>query len=287
MSAAQVQNRIIAAQPTGGAYVQPFANLVPRNCRIAACSPPNTTWGRAMVKATLPKLTVFGHRGARGCAPENTLLALDTGIKLGADWVEFDVQRHPDGSLLLLHDQTVNRTTNGHGWLQDMPFEQLRALDAGCGQQIPTLEEALDLVDQRAGINIELKQGAGIAGAVARVLRNYLNLGWPPDRMLVSSFHLPELWEFKQSAPEIPVAPLLGGVPLDWAGCAAELEAVAVHLSAEYLDPRLIADAHERGCRVHVYTINDRDMMQALQSIGVDGLFTDYPDRACRLSPDS
>ena len=240
-----------------------------------------------MVSATLPKLTVFGHRGARGHAPENTLLALDTGINLGADWVEFDVQRHPDGLLLLLHDLTLDRTTNGHGWLRDTSLERLRTLDAGRGQQIPTLEEALDLVDQRAGVNIELKHGTGVAGAVARVLRNYLDLGWPSDRLLVSSFHLPELWEFKQTAPEIPVAPLLGGVPLDWAGCAGELEAAAVHLSAEFLDPRLIADAHARGCRVHVYTVNDQAEMQALQASGIDGVFTDYPDRAQRLSAGS
>lgn len=228
--------------------------------------------------------TVFGHRGARGHAPENTLLGLDTGIRLGASWLEFDVQRHPEGALLLMHDLTLDRTTDGHGPLDTQPLEALRRLDAGDGQQIPTLEEALELIEQRAGANIELKRADGTGLAVAALLRRYLAAGWAAERFLVSSFHLPELWEFKQAAPEIPVAPLLEGVPLDWAGCAQELAAAAVHLSSEFLDARLIADAHARGCRVHVYTVNDPQQMRTLRAAGIDGVFTDYPDRARALA---
>ncbi|MBX6421892.1 MAG: glycerophosphodiester phosphodiesterase family protein [Sinobacteraceae bacterium] len=224
--------------------------------------------------------TIFGHRGARGHAPENTLLALDTGIRLGADWLEFDVQLHPCGALLLFHDLTLERTTDGRGALADCDFATLRRLDAGAGQQIPTLEEALDLIEQRAGVNIELKTANGTGEAVAAVLRRYLAAGWPAERFLVSSFHLPELWEFRQAAPEIPVAVLLAGVPLDFAGCATELQAAAVHLSAEFADPRLIADAKTHGRRVHVYTVNDPAQMRALAALGVDGVFTDYPERA-------
>lgn len=227
--------------------------------------------------------TVIGHRGARGHAPENTLLALDTGIGLGAQWLEFDVQLHSSGALLLLHDLTLDRTTNGHGLLDAHSFDALRALDAGQGQQLPTLEEALDLIDQRAGVNIELKSADGTAEAVAGVIRNYLAAGWPVERFLVSSFHLPELWEFKQFAPEIPVGALICGVPLDWAGCAIELGAATLNLSSEFVDPRLIDDAHAHGIRVYVYTVNDPAEMRALRAQGVDGIFTDYPDRALRL----
>jgi glycerophosphoryl diester phosphodiesterase len=101
--------------------------------------------------------------------------------------------------------------------------------------------------------------------------------------MLVSSFHLPELWEFKQLAPEIPVAALVAGVPLDWAGCAIELGAAALNISSEFVDPRLLADAHAHGIRVNVYTVNDPDEMRALRAIGVDGVFSDYPERALQL----
>lgn len=227
--------------------------------------------------------TVIGHRGARGHAPENTLLALDTGIRLGAQWVEFDVQLHPSGALLLFHDLSLDRTTDGRGPLAACDIDRLRRLDAGQGQQIPTLEEALDLVEQRAGVNIELKTAAGTAEAVAAVLRQYLAAGWPAERFLVSSFHLPELWEFRQAAPEIPVGVLLAGVPLDWAGSATELQAATVNLSSEFVDPRLVADAREHGRKVYVYTVNDPAEMRALRALGVDGVFTDYPDRALAI----
>jgi glycerophosphoryl diester phosphodiesterase len=228
--------------------------------------------------------TVIGHRGARGHAPENTLLGIDTGIALGAPWVEFDVQLHPSGALLVFHDLTLDRTTNGSGFLADQPLAALRALDAGGGQTIPTLQEVLDLVDQRVGVNIELKSAGGTAEAVAAVIRSYVDAGWPVDKFLVSSFHLPELWEFKQLAPEIPIGALLCGVPLDWAGCALELGAATLNLSSEFVDPRLIADAHAHGIKVYVYTVNDVAEMRLLRGMGVDGVFTDHPDRALALA---
>jgi glycerophosphoryl diester phosphodiesterase len=229
------------------------------------------------------EFTVIGHRGARGHAPENTLLGIDTGIALGAPWVEFDVQRHPSGALLVIHDLTLDRTTNGRGFVDAHRLETLRALDAGRGQMIPTLDEVLDLVDQRVGVNIELKTAGGTGEAVAATVRARIEAGWPVEKFLVSSFHLPELWEFKQLAPEIPVGALLCGVPLDWAGCAVELGAAALNLSSEFVDPKLVADAHAHGIKVFVYTVNDPAEMRLLRAMGVDGVFSDFPDRALAL----
>jgi len=224
-------------------------------------------------------LHCIGHRGAAGHAPENTLLSIDTALRLGTHAIEIDVQLHPSGELLVLHDLSVNRTTNGKGWLRELPLASLRKLDAGQGQQIPTLQEALDLVEGRVTLNIELKSWNGTAPAVARVLREYVADGWPLERLVVSSFHLPELYEFKQAAAEIPVGVLYCGVPLDWAGVAAELEAVSLNISNEFVDERLIADAHARGLRLNVYTVNEPVELTLLQSLGVDGVFSDYPDR--------
>lgn len=221
---------------------------------------------------------VVGHRGARGHAPENTLLSIDTGISLGAQMVEFDVQRVGD-HLIVMHDLRLERTTNGHGLVADHDFESLRKLDAGRGQGIPTLQEVLDLVDQRVTVNIELKSADGTAALVAQLVRDYVLQGWPPSRFLVSSFHLPELYEFKQLAPEIPVGALLCGVPLDWAACATELGASSLNLSDEFVDARLVADAKSRGLQVLVYTVNNPDDALRLRKLGVDGVFTDYPDR--------
>lgn len=226
--------------------------------------------------------TVIGHRGACGHAPENTLLSIDAAIRLGAHWVEFDVQHHA-GELWLMHDLTLDRTTNGRGLLTAHSAAQLRALDAGQGEPIPTLPDALNLIEQRVGVNIELKSWDGCAAAVADCLRGYLAEGWDAQRFMVSSFHLPELWEFRQLLPEVPVAMLTVGVPLDWAGAASELGARWLNVSAEFVDARLIADAHARGLGINVYTVNEAWQLRALREQGVDGVFTNYPDRALVL----
>lgn len=222
----------------------------------------------------------IGHRGAAGHAPENTLLSFDTAIRLGAQMVEFDVQRHPSGALLVIHDLRLDRTTNGRGRVADSALDYIRSLDAGGGQQVPTLEETLDLIDARVAVNVELKIADGTADAVAAVLRKYIADGWPAEQFLVSSFHLPELENFRAAAPEIPVGVLLGGVPLDWAAAASELEAQSLNLSGEFVDPQLLADARARGLKVYVYTVNERAEMERLRRLGIDGVFTDYPERA-------
>ncbi|MES2682976.1 MAG: glycerophosphodiester phosphodiesterase family protein [Pseudomonadota bacterium] len=227
---------------------------------------------------------LIGHRGARGLAPENTLLALDAGIAAGCPWLEFDVQLHPSGPLFLLHDLTLQRTTSGHGLAAECDWEMLRKLDAGQGQHLPTLDEALDLIDQRARINIELKTWDGTAAAVVECLKARLAEGWPAEAFMVSSFHLPELYEFKQLLPEVPIGVLLCGVPLDWAACATELQAAALNQSAEFVDARLVADAKARGLAVNVYTVNDVDEYRRLGAMGVDAVFTDFPDRLKSLS---
>ena len=153
----------------------------------------------------------IGHRGARGHAPENTLLSIDTGIRLGADMIEFDVQRCED-ELVVIHDPRLERTTNGEGRVAEVGLQYLRGLDAGKGQQIPTLREVLALVEARVTLNVEIKSADGTGARIAAVLREALDEGWNSTQFLVSSFHLPELYEFKQIAPDIPVAALVCGV---------------------------------------------------------------------------
>ena len=115
-------------------------------------------------------MLMIGHRGAMGCAPENTLLSIHKAIELGADWVEIDVHCVAD-KLLVIHDETVDRTTNGRGKLIDYSFEELRALDAGLGQRIPTLQEVLEVTVGKVGLNIELK-GLGTGKVLTSLLRN-------------------------------------------------------------------------------------------------------------------
>ncbi|HUS24197.1 MAG TPA: glycerophosphodiester phosphodiesterase family protein [Candidatus Binatia bacterium] len=223
-------------------------------------------------------LLVIGHRGARGHAPENTLASFRKALELGCRWVELDVQWH-DGELWVMHDLRLERTTSGHGFLAEHDAATLRALDAGQGERIPTLREVLDLLDGRCGVNVELKTADGTARAVAQLLRDRIARGARPEHFQVSSFHLPELREFRRALPEVPVGVLLAGVPLTLAQAAAELEASVVSLDAEFLEPLLIADAKRRGCHVYAYTINRADELPRLRRLGIDGIFTDYPNR--------
>ena len=224
-------------------------------------------------------MLIIGHRGARGLAPENTLAGFRKAVALGTPWVELDVQLH-QGELLVFHDERLERCTNGRGRLDQHDLAYLRGLDAGGGERIPRLAEVLDLVDRRAGVNVELKTANGTAAAVAALLRDYLKRGWRPEQWLVSSFHLPELREFRRALPEVPVGALLCGVPLDLAACGTALGAVAVNLALDFADPALVADARRRGLKVYVYTVNEPDDFARMQALGVDGVFTDFPDRA-------
>lgn len=223
--------------------------------------------------------TVLAHRGARGHAPENTLLAFDRCIKAGAKWIELDVQLH-DGELWVFHDLNLERCTDGHGWLVDHPRDVLRKLDAGDGEQIPFLREALETIGRRAQVNVELKTAQGTAAAVATLLREFLARGWKVDDFMVSSFHLPELRDFHRRMPEVPMLMLLCGVPLNLAADAQALGAGTVGLDLNFVDDALVADAHQRGLKVFVYTVNEAEDVKRLRARGIDGVFSDFPERA-------
>ncbi len=232
----------------------------------------------------------FAHRGARGHAPENTLLAFDLAFDLSADAIECDVQRSRDGELVVIHDGTVNRTTNGIGPVASLSLADLRALDAGhvwrIPQRIPTLAETLDLVQRRGGaLNLEIKgesveDSVGTAEAVEPVLRA---LEEPlRSRLLVSSFEHPAVALLKERLPWLRVATLYGG--RDWQkkdmlAPALAMGAEAIHPGVGLTTAELITQAHSKGLRVNVWTANRPATIRKLIAWGVDGLFSDYPER--------
>ncbi len=129
-------------------------------------------------------MKIIGHRGACGYEPENTISSFKKALELGVDAIELDVYVLGRGELVVIHDDKVDRTTNGKGYVLDYSFEELRKLDAGNGQTIPTLEEVLDLVNMKTSVNIELK-GTGTAKAVASTIYNYLAKGWSEEQLMV------------------------------------------------------------------------------------------------------
>jgi len=224
-----------------------------------------------------PQLLCIGHRGAMGHAPENTLRAIRTALELGARCVEIDVYS-VDGHLVVFHDDRLERTTNGSGYLSEQSFEQLRALDAGYGERIPTLEEVCDAIDAKACLNIELK-GPDTAAPVAALLAKLIAAGWPSDTFLVSSFNHRSLQAMRQLNPDILLGALICGLPVDDARFATELGAFSVHACLDFVDQRFVDDAHDRGLKVFVYTVDHPDDLARMQRLGVDGVFSNFPER--------
>ena len=221
-------------------------------------------------------LLCIGHRGACGHEPENTLRSVRRALELGAQGIEIDVH-FVDGELVVIHDAKLERTTNGHGYVARKSFADLRALDAGQGERIPTLREVFETVNRAAFINIELK-GKGTAGPVRALVREFVeHRGWRYEDFLVSSFNRAELRAVTD--PQIPIGLLLTRPTRLYALSARRVRASAVNPAARYVTAGFVEDAHRRGWRVFAYTVNAPQEIERLRRLGVDGVFSDYPER--------
>ena len=224
------------------------------------------------------KLFCFGHRGAAGHEPENTLRSVRKALELGADGIEVDVYC-VDGQLVVIHDRTLGRTTNGRGFVARKTFAQLRALDAGLGEHIPTLAEVFDTVDQRAVINVELK-GPRTAAPVVTLIDEYVRQrGWRHEDFVVSSFDHAQLRKARRRDPEIRLGALITRIPRRLASFAQQLGAWSVNVSRECVTEEFVLDAHRRGLQVFVFTVNETQDIARMKKLGMDGVFSDFPDR--------
>lgn len=222
------------------------------------------------------RLFVFGHRGAAGLAPENTLAAVARGLAAGADGIEFDVQQ-VDGTLIVLHDDTLERTTSGRGPLTALSVDQLRALDAGDGQRVPLLAEVVRAVAAPACLNVEVKM-AGIGAAVIDALERLLPPAEHP-RLLLSSFDEATTAALAARRGAMRLGILYEGAASAALARARALAAHSLHLPLGDLDPALVAAARACGLATHVYTVNDPADIARCHVAGVDGVFSDFPDR--------
>ncbi len=224
-------------------------------------------------------ITKFGHRGAKGYEPENTLLSFKKALELNIDFIELDVFICKTGEIVIIHNDRIDRTTNGKGYISEKTFDELRKYDAGKGQKIPTLNEVLNLVDRKVKVNIELK-GEGTAKPVASIIEEYVSKkGWEFDDFLISSFNHYELKDFIKINPEVKIGALIAGIPLGYSKFAEKLNAYSVHLSKDFINKKFVGDAHKRGMKTFVYTVNDSTEINRMKALGVDGIFSDYPDR--------
>lgn len=227
-----------------------------------------------------PTFLCIGHRGARGHEPENTLRSVRRALELGAHGIEIDV-RMADGEIVVIHDGTLDRTTDGSGAVSRKSLAQLRALDAGQGERIPTLREVFETVDRRAFVNVELK-GRRTAGPVSALIAEFVEQrGWSYEDFVVSSFSRAELRAIAD--PRIPIALLLARPTRLYPLSARRVRASAVNPALRYVTRQFVEDAHRRGLRVFVYTVNEPADIARMREWGVDGVFTDYPERALEI----
>ena len=227
----------------------------------------------------MPKPLVIAHRGASGHAPENTLAAFKLAMEQQADGIELDVMLSKDGRVVVIHDDTVDRTTNGSGRVRDLTLDALQGLDAGGGERIPTLADVLDTFGGRFLINIELKNYSTPFDAlpiiVAKMLDNY-GFG---DQVLISSFNPFNFRRFRRHCPGVKLGLLT--IPNKanlWIWRLFKYDALHPHY--EDVDRDLVSKAKARQQQVNVWTVDNPDEIRRLAALNVDSLITNYPQAA-------
>jgi glycerophosphoryl diester phosphodiesterase len=243
--------------------------------------------------AGLPRPIVFAHRGASALAPENTMAAFKLAAEEGSPAIELDAKLTQDGRIVVFHDETLERTTDGRGKVAEKTADELRTLDAGShfapqfkGARIPFLEEVLEALGKKLLIDIELRNYwtpfDGLADRVCELVRRMALQG----NILFSSFHAPNLRRTAQLLPEVPRGLLaLRG----WRGAWARSfgftfgEYAALHPHRSDISLQQIQRVHRLKRRVHVYTVNDPGEIRRLNEWGTDGIITDNPGAALRI----
>lgn len=221
----------------------------------------------------------IGHRGAAGYEPENTLRSFERAIQLGCDMLEADVHVCKSGDVVVIHDDTVDRTTTGEGKVANLKLKHIKALDAGLGERVPTLEEVLNLAKGRVKVNIELK-GKDSAKPVAHILNMAVkNDGWLPEDLLVCSFRRRELVTLRSILPWIRIGLLIRGRPWGFRWFAASIGAYSLHLQSRFVTRGFVRRMHAMDFLVFPWTANSFREIRRLRRCGVDGIISDMPDR--------
>lgn len=223
----------------------------------------------------------FAHRGGGALAPENTLAGIRLAARLGYRAVEFDVMLSGDGTPVLIHDETLERTTNGVGLVSETPDSVLFSLDAGWGEPIPRFAEAAALCRELGLLaNVEIKPAIGFEVQTAEAVARLTATLWRGAKVqpLISSFSLEALAVARDLAPEIARGVLFEAVPADWLVAVRRLQAVSLHCDADLLGDEVLAEASAQHIPVLCYTVNSPERAKMLFGRGVSSLFTDRLD---------
>jgi len=215
----------------------------------------------------------ISHRGASAYEPENTLRAIKRALEYTVDMVEVDVRETRDRQIVVIHDETLERTTNGRGYVHQMSFSELRKLDAGEGERIPTLQEVVDLVKGRVGLVVELKDSRTTEN-VAEVLaeNNFV------DQTLVTSFIHSAVKRIKELNPQLKTGIIFRSAPIKPSQLALDANGNALFPYYKYVTAEMIEDAHSNHLTVNVWTVDTREEIEYYVRMGVDGVVTNKPD---------
>ncbi len=221
----------------------------------------------------------IGHRGAKGYAPENTLASFQKALDLQVNGVELDVHMSSDHEIVVIHDETINRTTNGNGVVDQLSLAELKALHIAEEHQIPTLKEVFDLIDRKIFINVELK-GNHTAKPVLALIEKYVaEKKWSYDLFLVSSFDWNALQEIHAMNPKICLG-VLTSTDIDLAiGFAKFIGAKSIHPYFHLLTIENTQLMQHHGFNVFPWTVNEREDIEKIKTFEVNGIITDFPDR--------
>jgi glycerophosphoryl diester phosphodiesterase len=221
----------------------------------------------------------IGHRGAKGHITENTVASFVKALELGAKAIELDVHVCATGELVVIHDFTVDRVTNGSGEVHKLSLGELKALEVTGGHSIPTLDEVFDAVGKNCFVNIEMK-GRHTAQPVSDFIERYVaGKGYHYHDFIVSSFQREELEAMHAINPKVPLGILTqASIHQAWQW-AEEFNAVALHPHFSLLTESNVTKAQEAGYKIYTWTVNEPEDIARVKALGVDGIITDYPDR--------
>ena len=227
----------------------------------------------------MDKILNIGHRGAKGYVAENTLESFQYAIDFGVDGIELDVHLSADGEIIVIHDETVDRTTNGSGSVMEMTSSALKKLRIENQYEIPLLAEVFDLTDRKCLINVELKAGEAAKPVVDLMEKYVLEKGWQYADFLISSFDWPALQRVRDLHAEIPLG-VLTNTDLDLAVAFAKfINAETIHPYFHLLTAENTMAMQLQKLKIFSWTINEPEDIQKIKSFKINGIITDFPDR--------
>ncbi len=213
-------------------------------------------------------MQIIAHRGASLFEPENTLRSIKRAIEMNADFVEVDVRMSKDYELVVMHDADITRTTDDRGLVKDLTLQELKKLDAGNGEKIPTLDEVINLVKNRIGLVVEIKEPGTEEKVIGKITENKLK------KTIITSFYHKTVQSIRSRYPDIDAGIIFVGQPVDPGQMASAANANVIFPSYRYMDEDLVGNAKDNGLTVYPWAIDDPKVFKIFSEMGVDGIVT-------------